>query len=115
MRLLSGETNLTPKKGIGFGALERMSTDDERSMRFSEGNLDSTLDVLGRNVSTKSDILCPFNTSKTHLSAELHDSVTDILFDKAEVMRLAARMKDLDRDYERNYNDKMDNGVFNHE
>jgi hypothetical protein len=70
---------------------------------FTEHNLDSTRNSVIVNQDTKSVILAPFNSTKTHLS-ELHDSVKEIMFRKGEVLKLNARVRDIDRQYEFNNN-----------
>lgn len=79
---------------------------------FTEHNLDSTRNSVILNQDTKSVILAPFNSTKTHLS-ELHDSVKEIMFRKGEVFKLHARVRDIDRQYEFNNNWELDNGVYN--
>lgn len=70
---------------------------------FTEHNLDSTRNSLVVNQTTKSVILAPFNSTKTHIS-ELHDSIRDIMYRKGEVFKLNARVRDIDRQYEFNNN-----------
>lgn len=70
---------------------------------FTEHNLDSTRNSVILNQDTKSVILAPFNSTKTHLS-ELHDSVKEIMYRKGEVFKLNARVRDIDRQYEFNNN-----------
>lgn len=79
---------------------------------FTEHNLDSTKNSLVMNNTTKSVILAPFNSTKTHLS-ELHESVKEIMFKKGEVFKLCAKVRDIDRQYEFNNNCELDNGVYN--
>lgn len=79
---------------------------------FTEHNLDSTHNSLVINQTTKSVILAPFNSTKTHLS-DLHDSIKDIMFRKGEVFKLCAKVRDIDRQYEFNNNCELDNGVYN--
>lgn len=47
------------------------------------------------NVETKSVILAPFNSTKSHIS-EIHKSVKDILFEKHEIIYLNAWCWDTD-------------------
>ncbi|CAI2364178.1 unnamed protein product [Moneuplotes crassus] len=82
------------------------------STLFTEHNLDSTRKSLEVNQTTKSVILAPFNSTKTHLSG-LHDSVREIMFRKGEVLKLDAKVRDVDRQYEFNNNCELDNGVYN--
>lgn len=64
-------------------------------------------------MSTKSVILAPFNSTKTHLSSEAHDSVRDNMLDKQDVLRFDVKVRELDRQYEVNNNGELDNGVYN--
>lgn len=79
---------------------------------FTEHNLDSTKNSLIVNQTTKSVILAPFNSTKSHLS-DVHDSVKEIMFMKGEVLKLNAKVRDIDRQYEFNNNCELDNGVYN--
>lgn len=79
---------------------------------FTEHALDSTNKSNIVNQTTKSVILAPFNSTKTHLS-DLHDSVKEIMFQKGQVLKLDARVRDVDRQYEFNNNKELDNGVYN--
>lgn len=79
---------------------------------FTEHNLDSTRNSQIVNQTTKSVILAPFNSTKSHLS-DIHDSVKEIMFRKGEVFKLNAKVRDIDRQYEFNNNCELDNGVYN--
>ena len=65
-----------------------------------------------KNIDTKSVILAPFNSTRSHVSS-LHSSIEEILFQKQEVLRLNAKCRDADRQYEFNNNGLLDNGVYN--
>ena len=87
-----------------------------------------------RNCTTKSVILAPFNSTRTHLIKEndeeqnsdqenenLDDSRANIppleidrnmMADK-RIIRYAPRVKDINRQYEMNNNCELDNGVYN--
>ena len=79
---------------------------------FTTLPLDSTDNPLIKNVSSKSIILAPFNSTKSHNSL-MHDSIREIMFDKNLVIKFAARVRDIDRQYELNNNCELDNGVYN--
>jgi hypothetical protein len=77
-----------------------------------------------RNVSEKSLILAPFNSSRSNFDEEeykgmraekiikrLLDASTKLL-DKRGILRFAARCRDQDRQYEINNNGELDNGVY---
>lgn len=79
---------------------------------FTEQKLETTENELQRNVSTKSIILAPFNSTKTHIS-EVHDSVRELVCEKKFMMKFHARVREYDRQYENNNNGELDNGVYN--
>ena len=65
-----------------------------------------------KNASTKSVILAPFNSTKSHLSS-FGSSVRNNIFEKHEKIKFLAKVRELDRQYEGNNNSKLDNGVYN--
>ena len=77
---------------------------------FTEHNLDSTCNSLIKNCSTKSVILAPFNSTKTHISS-FHSSVLSLVENDAIILH--ARIRDRDRQYMNNNNCELDNGVYN--
>jgi hypothetical protein len=58
-------------------------------------------------------ILAPFNSTKSHLSSRMHESVEELMEDKRELMRFEVKVRELDRQYEMNNNGELDNGVYN--
>jgi hypothetical protein len=72
----------------------------------------SIKDELNKNNSEKSIILAPFNSTKTHLSLSLQDSVKELIVRK-KIVKFHAKVKELDRQYEKNNNCELDNGVYN--
>jgi hypothetical protein len=91
---------------------ERRRHDGDSQTLFTEQNIDSTQNDLTKNVTTKSVILAPFNSTKSHIS-DLHSSVEDALQDRKDKLRFAAKVRDIDRQYEKNNNCELDNGVYN--
>jgi hypothetical protein len=79
---------------------------------FTERNIDCTQNELTRNISSKSIILAPFN-STISLQSGIHPSVQALAIDKAAV-QLSRKIRDIDRQYEKNNNGDVDNGVYNH-
>ena len=79
---------------------------------FTEHQLDSVHNSLDVNQTTKSVILAPFNSTRSHIS-ELHDSFKEQMYRKGEVLKLNAKVRDIDRQYEFNNNCELDNGVYN--
>ncbi len=78
---------------------------------FTEQNIDSSQSDLTRNASSKSVILAPFNSTRSHQS-DMHDSVKELLIEKKPV-KLCSKVRDVDRQYEKNNNCEVDNGVYN--
>ena len=66
-----------------------------------------------RNVSTKSIVLAPFNSTLTHISQELYlrEDIKDLIIDKKSI-KFAVKAKEIDRQYEKNNNADLDNGVY---
>ena len=107
-----------------YNDTRRLNRNNEGDDLFTEHNLESTQNALLKNVSTKSVILAPFNSTVSHVSSEepqsrplakkneaLHSS-TD-MFRKGEVLKFNARVREADRQYEQNNNCELDNGVYN--
>ena len=84
----------------------------ENRTLFTEQNIDSTVNDLTKNITTKSIILAPFNSTKSNLSGT-SSSVEELLKDKKEMIKFAAKVRDIDRQYEKNNNAEIDNGVYN--
>lgn len=86
----------------------------KQSFDFTYKNLNSTHHAELRNLESRSQILAPFNTTKTNLnSLVISDSVRELIVDKHDVLILGMRVKEIDKDYEHNNNCDLDNGVFN--
>lgn len=78
---------------------------------FIERNIDSSQSDLTRNMTSKSVILAPFNSTRTHQSHDSEESKENV--QERKVLRLGVQVKDADRQYEKNYNCDVDNGVYN--
>ncbi len=90
---------------------ENLTVETECTL-FTEHNLDSTQNELTKNITTKSIILAPFNSTRTHISEEATEIVDTNLRDKAAI-KFGAKVRDIDRQYEKNNNCELDNGVYN--
>jgi len=84
----------------------------ENRTLFTEQNIDSTINDLTKNNSTKSIVLAPFNSTKSNLS-DIHSSVEELMQEKKQILKFAAKVRDIDRQYEKNNNAEIDNGVYN--
>lgn len=78
---------------------------------FPEHLLDSTQNSMLKNCTSKSVILAPFNSTKSHIDATLSEGVKELLQSR-RCIKMAGRVKDIDRQYERNNNADLDNGVY---
>lgn len=92
---------------------KNLQTVAHQSFNFTDRNLNSTQHVLLRNLSSKSIILAPFNTTKSHLSMEICQTVQELMIEKNCVIKFGMRVKEIDKNYEQNNNVDLDNGVFN--
>jgi len=63
---------------------------------------------LTKNITSKSVILAPFNTSEEQL--DLNES--DVQIEKAKI-KFLPNVREYDRQFERNNNGELDNGVYN--
>ena len=77
--------------------------------------LDSTQNSMLKNCTSKSVILAPFNSTKSNINentvVELSDSVKELMQSKG-CIKFAARVRDIDKQYEINNNAELDNGVY---
>lgn len=75
--------------------------------------LHSTENSLVKNVTTKSVILAPFNSTRTHIDDNVHlrKSVQELIIDRKNI-KFAAKVKEINRQYEMNNNAELDNGVY---
>jgi serine/threonine protein kinase len=80
---------------------------------FTEQPMETTMDPLKRNATTKSVILAPFNSTFAKTFTEWSDSVMELIVKKDDVITFGIRAKELDRQYEINNNCELDNGVYN--
>jgi serine/threonine protein kinase len=92
--------------------IQRKDDELEAADWFTELDLNTTVNSDLKNVSSKSIILAPFNSTKSHVS-ELHDSVEKIMFEKNLIIKFEAKCRDWDRQYEMNNWWELDNGVYN--
>mmetsp|Transcript_32003 Transcript_32003/g.31301 ORF Transcript_32003/g.31301 Transcript_32003/m.31301 type:complete len:192 (+) Transcript_32003:1592-2167(+) len=80
---------------------------------FTEQMLNSTENSLVKNISTKSVILAPFNSTRSHIDDNHHRraSVQNMILEK-QFMKFAPKVKEINRQYEMNNNAELDNGVY---
>ncbi len=100
-----------------YSYAKRGRDNDTRTL-FTEQNIDSTQNDLTKNITTKSVILAPFNSTVTEIleneegkrAAAERDSMMQ---DKRSMIKFCAKVRDIDRQYEKNNNGEIDNGVYN--
>eukprot|EP00826_Nyctotherus_ovalis_P001168 TRINITY_DN10153_c0_g2_i6.p1 TRINITY_DN10153_c0_g2~~TRINITY_DN10153_c0_g2_i6.p1 ORF type:complete len:502 (+),score=131.79 TRINITY_DN10153_c0_g2_i6:28-1506(+) len=73
---------------------------------FVEQNIDVSSSELTRNVTARSLVLAPFNTT------ERNSGRAEEICDR-RVIKFGAKVKEIDRQYEKNNNCEVDNGVYN--
>ena len=81
---------------------------------FAEQMLDSTMNEDKKNVSTRSIILAPFNSTRSNInevSFEQKVQIKEYLADR-KILKFNPKVKEVDRQYEMNNNADLDNGVY---
>ena len=106
--LFSEEEKEAIKKEYSYVKQTKNGTDT--GTLFTEQNIDSTQNDLTKNITSKSVILGPFNSSQTHIETEAEAAP---MMEKGKGIRFSAKVRDADRQYEKNNNGDMDNGVYN--
>jgi len=104
----SGEKEQLNKE-YNYGC-DRIKFSDEVETLFTEHGVDSTLNELSKNNTSKSLILAPFNSSASELSEDEKDYQVK---EKADIIKFKPKVRDVDRQYEKNNNGDIDNGVYN--
>jgi hypothetical protein len=76
----------------------------------------TTQNSIFKNNTTKSVILAPFNSTKSHISDNFHldESIQNLIMPK-DVLIFADKCKEINRQYMLNNNAELDNGVYNEE
>ena len=90
--------------------LEAMTSTIESDW-FTEQNIDCSQSELTKNITSKSVILAPFNSTLTDHSEQ--PSISKELIAERRVIKLCAKIREIDRQYEKNNNCEVDNGVYN--
>ena len=86
--------------------------ESEEITLFTEQGIESTRNELIKNDMTKSVILAPFNTTQSHTNIEdLPMSGCDLI-DKRLIINFSDNIRDIDRQFEKNNNSNIDNGVY---
>lgn len=77
---------------------------------FAEQMLSSTQNADLKNVSSRSIILAPFNSTKSNVESQSSE-IQRMLCPK-NIIKFAAKVKEIERQYELNNNAELDNGVY---
>lgn len=80
---------------------------------FIEQNIDLTHNELTKNITSKSVILAPFNSTITNEEEKKDYEVPESEVKNKKLVKLNSKVKEIDRQYERNNNCEVDNGVYN--
>lgn len=95
-------------------AVRNQQKDKDTSMEsewFTEQNLETSQNELTRNITSKSNILAPFNSTLSDGSEE--NKAEEMIISDKRIIKLAPKVRDVDRQYEKNNNCELDNGVYN--
>jgi serine/threonine protein kinase len=113
MEEIDNDFNISQEKNIYN--LFKMNTfnTEVHDIPFTEGNINSTQNLLIRNITTKSVVLAPFNSTMTHIDDLFPMDGSISAHHKKKVIKFRGRVKELDREYEKNNNGELDNGVYN--
>lgn len=113
MEEIDNEFNISKAKNIYN--LYKMNTfnTEMHDIPFTEGNLDSTQNMLAKNITTKSVVLAPFNSTMTNVCLFDSNHKPHVYPSKNNIFKFKGRVKELDREYEKNNNGELDNGVYN--
>ena len=116
MAMFNDEEKKKIEKEFTFNDCDRLNRnekfDSKISHGFSEYNLETTMNELLRNHSTKSIILAPFNSSATSQDVNFSESFRSMMRSRKAVV-FSGRCREINRNYEENNNQDMDNGVYN--
>jgi len=83
---------------------------------LTEHQLDTTCTMDLKNVTTKSVVLAPYNSSKSDIKNDSLDFKLSVYSHKDRILRIKnGKLREIDKEYEANNNANMDNGVFNTE
>jgi hypothetical protein len=88
---------------------DRTTNEDDVSI-FTVHNLDTSESAENGADMSKSTILAPFNSNEPH-EQEFVESVTPLVVPK-RTLKFSSKLREFDRQYERNNNSKLDNGVY---
>lgn len=86
----------------------RYANRDEIIENFTIRNLDTQQETENQNINTKSIILAPFNSSIKPNDSFMHKDLNIA----NEVLKFCGKVKELNRNYELNNNEEIDNGII---
>ena len=109
IELFSEEEKAKLKKEITYSNNSELNS----SEIFTEKEMDSSMNDLTRNHTSKSNVLAPFNSSCSEVDEVEENDNSDIIESKKDIIKFDAKVRDADRQYEKNNNCDNDNGVYN--
>ena len=115
----NAEYVLLAKSNVDYRKIENK---EDMIENFDIRNLDTTDENINKNINTKSFILAPFNTSESIIDNNANktdgihiEEITDFNNPDLKILnciiKYTAKVKDLNRNYELNNNQEIDNGV----
>jgi hypothetical protein len=93
-----------------FKVRDHRAVETEDDGPFTEHHLDTSINELTRNDTSRSIILAPFNSTQSDMSISFSEA--EIIYPK-KVIKFCAKVREIDRQFERNNNCEVDNGVYN--
>ncbi|CAI2382573.1 unnamed protein product [Moneuplotes crassus] len=91
---------------------EYKNSETDVSCDFTEHHLETCDNDALRNLTTKSIILAPFNSTTSEVPSEEAKEIEELRRDR-KVLKFNAKCRDFNRQYEMNNNCELDNGVYN--
>ena len=115
MQLFTDQEKDYIRNEFTYNDTDRFNRNEGKEDPFTDHLLDSTQNSMLKNCSSKSVILAPFNSTKSNLDESavgvMSDSIKELLQSKG-CIKFAARVRDIDKQYEVNNNAELDNGVY---
>ena len=103
----------SPNESTELPAHQASRRPDDLNTEFTECSLQTHENSLMKNDSSRSVILCPFNTQTGDKTADkIIQMSAGLMEDKDVMIRFHPRVRELDRNYEKLNNQDFDNGVY---
>ena len=114
IKMFTDEEKTLIFKEFTFNDCRRLNWNFEtkQGREFTEQDLETVQNELIRNHSTKSVILAPFNSSASDINAKIPSYIKKLIVSKDKI-KFGPRVREVNRKYEENNNQEVDNGVYN--